>query len=107
MAKKDFSENLKKNLTGFDPGKLMTIPAEAPEPGEKPQRKKKAVSIDRQAQLPTAGMLSPDYIERRTRRVQIVLSPSLYEKAENRYKALGFRSFNDYVNKLLQLDTDK
>lgn len=46
------------------------------------------------------------YIEKRTRRVQIVLQPSLYEKAKAKAEALD-KSFNDYIHELLERDVNK
>lgn len=43
------------------------------------------------------------YIEKRTRRVQIIMQPSLYEKAKAKAEALD-KSFNDYIHELLEND---
>lgn len=45
------------------------------------------------------------YIEKRTRRVQIVLQPSLYDKAKERAASLD-KSFNDYVHELIEKDVN-
>jgi predicted DNA binding CopG/RHH family protein len=50
---------------------------------------------------PEGMKVNPYYIEKRTRRVQLVLQPSLYEKAKAASEALGL-SFNDYVHALLE-----
>ena len=46
------------------------------------------------------------YIEKRTRRVQIIMQPSLYEKAKAKAEALD-KSFNDYIHELLERDVNK
>ena len=50
---------------------------------------------------PEGMKVNPLYIEKRTRRVQLVLQPSIYDKAKAASEALGL-SFNDYVHALLE-----
>lgn len=50
---------------------------------------------------PEGMKVNPYYIEKRTRRVQLVLQPSIYDKAKAASEALGL-SFNDYVHALLE-----
>lgn len=54
---------------------------------------------------PEGMKLNPEYIEKyiekRTRRVQIVLQPSLYERAKAKAESCG-KSFNDYIHELLE-----
>lgn len=72
-------------------------PAEDPTPAPLPESEK----------APEGMKLNPayieKYIEKKTRRVQIVLQPSLYEKAKAKAKEQG-KSFNDYVHGLLESD---
>ena len=52
------------------------------------------------------GKLSPTRFkpeEKRTKRVQLILRPSIYEKAKSRADSLSI-SFNEYVNALIDLD---
>ena len=61
---------------------------------------------DTQSERAPEGMkLNPEYIqkyiEKRTRRVQIVLQPSLYERAKAKAESCG-KSFNDYIHELLE-----
>lgn len=61
---------------------------------------------DTQSERAPEGMkLNPayieKYIEKRTRRVQIVLQPSLYERAKAKAESCG-KSFNDYIHELLE-----
>lgn len=92
MAKKVISERAKEKYTGLDYSSLITIPAEP--------RAEQAVA-------PAGYKVNPAYVEKRTRRVQLVLQPSLYERAEAQYKALGYRSFNDYITSILEADLNK
>jgi predicted DNA binding CopG/RHH family protein len=59
------------------------------------------------AKAPEGMKLNPayieKYIEKRTRRVQIVLQPSLYERAKAKAESCG-KSFNDYIHELLEND---
>lgn len=43
------------------------------------------------------------YIEKRSKRVQIIMQPSLYEKAKAKAESRG-TSFNDYVHSLIEAD---
>ena len=56
----------------------------------------------RPADLPPEGYkLNPLYVETKSRRVQLVLQPSLYERAKAAAEEKGV-SFNDYVHTLLE-----
>ena len=51
---------------------------------------------------PPAGYkIDPKFIEKRTKRVQLVLQPSLYNRVKDASRAAGM-SLNDYVHKLLE-----
>ena len=45
---------------------------------------------------------NPLYIETKSKRVQLVLQPSLYEKAKAKAQSGGYASFNDFVHQLLE-----
>lgn len=101
MAKQVMTSKAKEKYTGLDYSSLMTIPAEPREPAQ-------AIEVKtEQAAAPAGYKLNPAYVEKRTRRVQLVFQPSLYEKAEAHYKALGYRSFNDYINSILEAELNK
>lgn len=51
---------------------------------------------------PEGYKLNPRYIETKTKRVQLVLQPSLYEEVKNAAKKTGL-SFNEYVHRALHL----
>lgn len=53
-------------------------------------------------EIPTDSI--PKYIEKRSRRVQIVLQPSLYERAKEKAEIYG-KSFNDYIHELIEADS--
>ena len=70
--------------------------------------KESIAAIDGEEQLyfegtkpPEGYKLNPQFIEKRTKRVQLVLQPSLYEKVKQASSAAGI-SLNDYVHKLLE-----
>lgn len=84
----------KQVLTDFDVSKLLSIPT-----GKAPEEAEPQTKTDN---TPHKGVLRPALYEKRTRRVQLVFSPSLYEAAEEHSRQLGFRSFNDYVNRLIE-----
>lgn len=43
--------------------------------------------------------------EQKTKRVNLLLQPSVYKAAQRQAKQLGYKSFNDYVNELLKAQT--
>lgn len=103
MAKQVMTSKAKEKYTGLDYSSLITIPAE-PRATEDPAQ---GNAKETQAAAPAGYKLNPAYVEKRTRRVQLVFQPSLYEKAEAKYKALGYRSFNDYINSILEAELNK
>lgn len=46
--------------------------------------------------------LKPTEREAKSKRVNLLLQPSVYKEAKKQAKALGFKSFNDYINELLK-----
>lgn len=52
-------------------------------------------------QPPAGYKIDPKFIEKRTKRVQLVLQPSLYNRVKDASRAAGM-SLNDYVHKLLE-----
>ena len=75
MSKKDFSKN---PALQFVSG---ANPQETPE-------------------VPEGYKRNPEFIELRTKRVQLLMQPSLYEKVKKQADAAGL-SFNAYVHKVL------
>lgn len=55
--------------------------------------------------IPEGMTINPElFVEKRSRRVQLVLRPSVYDKAKARADRLGI-SFNEYVAALLEADS--
>lgn len=81
MAKKTFRENINPALQFISStvAETPTAPAEAPE-GYK---------------------INPQYIETKSKRVQLLVKPSTVEKLRARAKAEG-RSLNDLINSILE-----
>ena len=50
--------------------------------------------------MPAKGGYEP-----KSQRVNLLLQPSIYKAAKKQAKALGYRSFNDYINELLKAQT--
>lgn len=77
--------------------------AAAEEPPAKAPKSKKPEKL-RTIVIPEGMTITPDmFIEKRSRRVQLVLRPSVYEKAKAKADSLGI-SFNDYVHALIDSD---
>lgn len=57
----------------------------------------------RRIQPPEGYKLAPQFIEKRTRRVQLVLQPSVYDKIKATAQAEN-KSLNDYIHLLLEED---
>ncbi len=92
MAKSVLDRKTRERYTGLDYSSLISMEGDVD--GEKP--------VERKETQPETHRLAPRETEKRTRRVQLVLKPSLYVLAEAKAKELGFRSFNDYVCTLLE-----
>lgn len=50
---------------------------------------------------PQTGARSPKFKERKTRRLQLIVQPSLYEKIKEQADAVG-NSVNDYIHSILE-----
>lgn len=82
MPKKTFSQNM--------PAELFIDSSPAP-----------AQTAGKIAPAPEGYYINPAYIEARTRRVQLMLKPSLYQKGKETAQAKGI-SFNELINSLLE-----
>ena len=60
---------------------------------------------EKAAGTPSKGLLPAKTYEQKTQRVNLLLQPSIYKAAKKQAKALGYKSFNDYVNELLKAQT--
>lgn len=63
--------------------------------------KQKRVKTTPAADVPEGYKLNPMYLEKRTKRVQLILQPSLYDKAKAIADAEGI-SFNEYCSRILE-----
>lgn len=89
MAKKDFINN----------PALRFISETAPEETEAPKAEPKP-----EITTPEGYKLNPIYVEKRSRRLQLVLQPSLYERVKTKAASAG-QSVNDYIHDLLDKAT--
>ena len=80
MAKKSFTNNLNPAMS------FISSPVE-----EQPTL----------AKPPEGYKVNPQYIEKKTRRLQLVLQPSLYERVKARAEQSG-SSVNDYIHSILE-----
>lgn len=89
MAKKSFKDN---------PALQFISATETEETGQAEQGTK---NQPRPAEKPPEGYkLNPLYVETKSRRLQLVLQPSLYERVKAGAKAAGL-SVNEYVHQIL------
>ena len=89
MAKKSFKDN----------PALQFISTAETETEEREQAPVQRASVSKS---PEGYKPNPLYIETKSKRVQLVLQPSLYEKAKAKAKSGGYASFNDFVHQLLE-----
>lgn len=85
MAKKSFKEGIENPAMQF----ISLEPEQAYRRGS-----------DEEA-IPEGYKLDPKYVEKKTRRVQLLLKPSIYDKAKSTAEAQG-KSLNDFINNLLE-----
>lgn len=106
MAKKTvLNSATKEHYTGLNYGSLISGMNEEPKENPEASPKKKAKVTKPQPEAkPEQKPEGFKYAEKRTRRVQLVFQPSLYEKAEAKYRKLGYKSFNDYIHSLLEAE---
>ena len=89
MAKKDYTQS----------------PALAFIGGAAEQADQKNGGRTRTVTIPEGMTLNDMLIEKRTRRVQLVMQPSVYDRAKAEAERRGI-SFNDYVHALITADLD-
>lgn len=94
MPKKSFKDN-----------PALQFITTAAEDKEQPREQKQAVPLP--TEKPPAGYkVNPLYVETKTRRLQLVLQPSLYERVKAGASAAGL-SVNEYVHQILDNATRK
>lgn len=63
-------------------------------------------STPEESRTPPEGYyLNPAYIEKKTKRVQLLMKPSVHDKARSKASSLGM-SLNDYINTLVEKDME-
>lgn len=88
MAKKSFKDN---------PAMQFISAPEAEQPPDRPTPE----TLPRLTGKPPKGYkANPLYVEVKSRRVQLVLQPSLYERVKKRAEGAGL-SFNEFVHQIL------
>lgn len=96
MAKKSFKEDINPAMNFISPESVKAKEVETithnPDPG-------KTISEIRK-ETPEGFKVNPLYIETRSKRVQILIQPSLYEKLKNQAKEEGV-SVNEVINSIL------
>ncbi len=85
MAKKSFKDNPALQFISTAGEETRKEERETPRPAEKP---------------PEGYKLNPLYVETKSRRLQLVLQPSLYERVKVGAKTAGL-SVNEYVHQIL------
>lgn len=103
MAKKSFIKEGDNPALQFLSGTPLNIkkadPEEEPKAAAGGNRKPAAAGKKKSApKAPEGYKLNPEYVEKRTKRVQLVLQPSLYEALRGYSDKLGL-SFNDLAHK--------
>lgn len=98
MAKKSFKDN---------PAlQFLSTPAveeveEIPEAKKAPTKRRPAPKPSAPAKPPEGYKVNPLYVETKSRRMQLVLKPSLYERVREHAMAAGI-SVNEYVHSVLE-----
>ena len=77
-------------------------PAETVTPADPPARRKR----QKKSKATVEYKLDPRYVEKRTRRLQLVLQPSLYDRVRKRAAADGV-SVNDLIHSILDREITK
>lgn len=96
MAKKTFKDSINPAMNFISQESIAKAEEEAPAI-EEPTAK----TAQRHAKAPEGYKLNPIYIETKSKRLQLLIQPSLQEKLKARAKAES-TSVNDIVNTILQ-----
>lgn len=97
MAKKSFKDN---PATQFISAPSEELQQQPPENADS-----KLPSSEQHTEIPPRGYKhNPRFIETKSRRVQLVLQPSLYDKVKAKAQKSKI-SINEYIHQLLEADT--
>ncbi len=91
MAKKTFKDSINPAMSFISQESIDRAEGEAPATAE----------IKRPDKAPEGYKLNPLYIETKSKRLQLLIQPSLHEKLKRKAQAEG-TSVNDLVNSILQ-----
>lgn len=95
MAKKTFKDSINPAMSFISQESIDRTEVEASTTEETVTKK-----VQRPAKAPEGYKLNPLYIETKSKRLQLLIQPSLHEKLKARAKAEG-TSVNDIVNTIL------
>lgn len=99
MAKKSFKDNPALQFISSTEPELAD--SEGIQPEKNPQEKSEVKPQPRPIEKPPKGYkLNPIYIETKSRRLQLVLQPSLYDRVKAKATAAGL-SVNEYIHQVL------
>ena len=95
---------MKKNFKDYDttPPEMDFIKSSV-EKAEKLEKAPAPAKTFKGETVPDGMKPNPLFVEKRTKRVQLVMQPSIYEQAKARAKSQGM-SFNDYMHTLIEKD---
>lgn len=78
---------------------------EKPEKSSKPPKAKPATPSPKKREAPEGFKIAPEYIETKSRRVQALIQPSVYEAVKAKAFSLGI-STNEAINEALRAYTE-
>lgn len=108
MAGKKFAGKIENPAMAFisNPTPEPAPVQEQPKKQSKPKAQDKPKTETLRATAPVGYKPNPEYVEKKTRRLQLLIQPSVYEAVKQKAMAQG-KSVNDYIHTLLELDTKK
>lgn len=95
MAKKSFKDSINPAMSFISQESIDRTE------GETPTTEETTAKAKRPAKTPEGYKLNPLYIETKSKRLQLLIQPSLHEKLKRKAQAEG-TSVNDLVNSILQ-----
>lgn len=95
MAKKTFKDSINPAMSFISQESIDGAEGEAPATEETTEK------VKRPDKAPEGYKLNPLYIETKSKRLQLLIQPSLHEKLKRKAQAEG-TSVNDLVNSILQ-----
>lgn len=101
MTKKSFKDNpALQFISSTEPELTESAELEKIQPEKNPQERPKVTSQPRPIKKPPKGYkLNPIYVETKSRRLQLVLQPSLYDRVKAKTITAGL-SVNEYIHQV-------